>query len=145
MPRSFLSLFLVAAQFTLLAVLLLSGPIWPAAPWWLLWPAALILAGWSIAVLRLSRLSVWPDPLPQVELVTDGPYHWIRHPIYSALLLGGLAAALAGGPAWRWLIWGALLLVLMVKLQHEERLLSARLPDYTAYCLRTKRLLPYLW
>jgi protein-S-isoprenylcysteine O-methyltransferase Ste14 len=145
MPRSRSSVSLVAAQFLLLGLLLFSGPLIPSLPWLLLWPTAALLAGWSLLALRLRRLSVWPDPLPQAELVTDGPYRLIRHPIYSALLLGGLAAVIAGGPLWRWPVWLALLAVLITKLRYEERLLEAQIPAYAAYRRRTWRLLPLIW
>lgn len=145
MPRSIRSALLVIAQFTLIALIMLSGPWWPAAPWWLLWPIAALLGGWSLLTIGPARLSIWPDPLPHTELVTHGPYHWIRHPIYTALLIGSLAALLAGGAAWRWLLWFALLAVLVVKLQLEERLLTAQIPAYQAYRQRTYRLIPFIW
>lgn len=41
----------------------------------------------------------WGTPMSQkdgAELVTSGPYHLVRHPIYSGILLAGI------GTAWRW-------------------------------------------
>lgn len=85
-----------------------------------------------------------PVPLPNgaVELVTTGPYRWIRHPMYTAVILGiggialrtrtPLAIALAGGLA----------LFLWAKAEWEERHLRAHFEGYADYAGRTGRFLP---
>ena len=49
----------------------------------------------------------WGTPMTQKdepELVTSGPYHFVRHPIYSGILVAGLGTAVA--LSWLWLIRG---------------------------------------
>lgn len=83
------------------------------------------------------------DVLSGHELVAGGIYRYIRHPIYAGdlLLLTGLQLALNS-----WLVAAAVLLAPPVVWQalREERLLTARLPGYAAYCRRTKRFIPFL-
>lgn len=78
-------------------------------------------------------------------LVTSGPYRFMRHPIYTAVLLFAFAGALAHASL---SATGLALLVLLGALTRmliEERLLLARYPDYAAYAERTKRMLPYVF
>lgn len=78
-------------------------------------------------------------------LVTSGPYHYIRHPIYTAACLFGWGAI-----ATHWSIAGALLGVALftgglIRMLCEERLLAQRYPAYLAYGKQTKRMLPHIF
>ena len=76
-------------------------------------------------------------------LVTSGPYRWVRHPFYDAVLLlmfaNGLTAA-----NWFILAGGVLVFALMVlRTRREEERLLARFGDpYREYVARTGRFLP---
>ena len=78
------------------------------------------------------------------QLVTSGPYRWIRHPIYSGILVAGVGSALALD--WTWLI--AVLLAGVYfgyAATVEERYLSDRFPDvYPGYQHSTKMLVPFV-
>ncbi|WP_225578207.1 isoprenylcysteine carboxylmethyltransferase family protein [Rhodanobacter sp. 7MK24] len=79
------------------------------------------------------------------ELVTAGPYRWVRHPIYTGMLSGVLGSALVIGE-WRGLI--ALVLVFAsfaYKLRHEENWMREQFgATYTEYMRHTKALIPGL-
>ena len=79
------------------------------------------------------------------ELVTSGPYHLIRHPIYSGILVAGLGTAL--GLNWLWLIAVGLAGIYFIySATVEERYLAEQLPDaYPAYKHSTKMLVPYVF
>ncbi|MEF3273591.1 MAG: isoprenylcysteine carboxylmethyltransferase family protein [Chloroflexus sp.] len=137
---------LVFGQFTCLGAIAFSGPLLPPSPILL----ALLISGiglglWALLTMGLHRLSVLPDPLLRTELVNTGPYRLIRHPMYASLLLVTLAWVLAAPVLWRWAVWVLLLLVLIAKLQYEERLLRTRFPSYSEYQQRSWRLVPLLW
>jgi protein-S-isoprenylcysteine O-methyltransferase Ste14 len=88
----------------------------------------------------------WGTPMTQKdepELVTRGPYHLVRHPIYSGILLAGVGSALA--LSWLWLTVVALAAVyFLYSANVEERYLTERFPDdYPAYKQSTKMLLPF--
>ncbi len=79
------------------------------------------------------------------RLVTSGPYGFIRHPIYTALVLFAFAGASAHlAPP----VVGLALLVLVgaaIRMHLEERYLTAGYPEYAAYAARTKRMIPFLF
>lgn len=140
------SYILVAIQFICLGLLIVSGPILPPQPALaLLAVSGLLLGVWGVLAMGIGRVNVLPDPRPDAQLVARGPYKLIRHPMYAGLLLFGLALVLAAPIWWRWLIWAALLIDLVLKLTYEERLLTERFPAYAAYRRRTWRLVPWVY
>jgi protein-S-isoprenylcysteine O-methyltransferase Ste14 len=137
---------LVLVQFGCLIYFGISGPWLAHHPVWLLLEiVALLLAGWAIATMRLSQLNILPAVRDQARLVEDGPYRWVRHPMYSALLLLTLALLFDAPTPDRWGVWLVLLVNLLVKLHYEEQLLTAAFPAYASYRTRTKRLLPGIY
>ncbi|MEI7538690.1 MAG: methyltransferase [Comamonadaceae bacterium] len=109
---------------------------------WLLAMIALALALWTLRHNRLGNFSIHPKPKTSGVLVTSGPYRWIRHPMYSSVLLGAAALALLSSPLAGWAAWLALALVLFLKSLLEEAWLQQRHPGYAAYMQRSKRFLP---
>ena len=90
----------------------------------------------------------WGPPMTQKvepELVTSGPYHLVRHPIYSGILAAGLGTAVA--LSWWWLIAVALAGVyILYSAQIEERYLTDQFPDdYPDYKRSTKMLVPFIF
>jgi protein-S-isoprenylcysteine O-methyltransferase Ste14 len=139
---------LVAAQFGLLAAL--AGAIalagWPALPFGaaLCAVAGALLGSWALTANRPGNFNIRPLPRAQGQLVTAGPYRWIRHPMYSALLLVAAAgvAWVPSGPTLA--LWALLAGVLWLKAGVEERALRACHPGYADYCRATRRFVPGL-
>jgi protein-S-isoprenylcysteine O-methyltransferase Ste14 len=79
------------------------------------------------------------------ELVTSGPYAYVRHPIYTGIIFGMLGSALGENAFW------ALPLILfgsyfVYSARQEEKLMLQQFPEqYGAYMRRTKMLLPFLY
>ena len=133
----------VWAQFALMAVIVALGAVPPRWPGWVqLLGVALMLAGAAFAVVAGrtlgSSLTPYPRPRPEGELVQDGPFRLVRHPIYAGGLgffigyglLTSVAAtvgALALGVLW-WFKAGL-----------EERFLAERFPAYAEYRRRVRR------
>jgi protein-S-isoprenylcysteine O-methyltransferase Ste14 len=100
---------------------------------------------WPVFVLG-RRFSGLVAIQPGHTLVTSGIYSTIRNPSYLGLLVLSLGWALAFRS-----VAGVLLVALMIppltaRIRSEEALLRAQFGEaYTAYCARTRRLIPGLY
>lgn len=140
-------------------VLWLGALVYPFAPRVLAW-AALPLPAWlrwtgaagaaaAIPLVFWAQRSLGGNVTKTVltknrhSLVTDGPYRWVRHPLYAlgTVILTGLGLLAASGFVLAALAVLALPLALRTRL--EERALSHRFGDaYRRYAERTGRFLP---
>jgi protein-S-isoprenylcysteine O-methyltransferase Ste14 len=148
------ALLLVVLQFVLFA--LLAGALLLLPDGQVLWVR---LLGGTLAFLGLlviaigilthfwinnSLVNVSPEPNGNNQLVAVGIYKYIRHPIYTGVILGGLGAALVHGHS------VALLLALVIagfftyKSTFEERWLMQVYPAYAQYRTRAGRFWPKL-
>ena len=79
------------------------------------------------------------------ELVRTGPYHFVRHPIYTGLLVMCLGTAMEMGVLRGWLAGLVVGLGFWIKLAQEERLLLRHFPEaYPQYQKEVKALVPWL-
>lgn len=140
---SFRSYVLVGVQFACIVAILVSGP-WIARHAWFftLELPGILLMTWAVLSMNLRRLNVFPEVRAGSHLVTNGPYRWIRHPMYTALLLITLALVCESFSYWRGFWWILLSADLVAKLAYEETFLGEVFDDYEAYRLRTWRLVP---
>jgi protein-S-isoprenylcysteine O-methyltransferase Ste14 len=97
---------------------------------------------------RLAMGRNWGTPMSEKdepELVTRGPFHLVRNPIYSGILLAGIGTAVA--LSWMWLIALTLVGIYFVySARVEERYLSGQFPDtYPMYRSSTKMLVPFIF
>jgi protein-S-isoprenylcysteine O-methyltransferase Ste14 len=137
---------LVFIQFGTLMILALTGMMIPSQPLvWIVGISGIALGLWALVTMRLDKVSILPEVQEGSALVTIGPYLWIRHPMYTSLLLVGGSLALNNPLWWRWAVWGILCINQILKLLYEERLLKAQFPEYQAYMARTKRLIPFVF
>lgn len=99
----------------------------------------------ALAANRPGNFNIRPQPREDGRLIERGPYRWIRHPMYSALLLAGLGAAWLATSAIAWAALVALAVVLVLKARVEEAAMSSAHAGYVGYRQRTKRFVPGLW
>jgi protein-S-isoprenylcysteine O-methyltransferase Ste14 len=118
-----------------------------------LWPvrlgAALTVAGIAFAIwARLWIAGNWSSDVTlkrDHELIVDGPYAWVRHPIYTGILLGLIGTGLAVGE------WRAVFAVVIAaiafwrKLTIEEGVMRRQFGEaYARYAERTRALVPFV-
>ena len=142
----FKSLTFVAIQFISLGLIAVTGPIFPSNEYLLVIELlGLGLGIWAVFTMRIGNFNIVPDPLSRSELVTAGPYRFIRHPMYLALLLTTLPLVINDFDLFRMVIWLVLLIDILLKLNYEENLLETKLVGYDQYMHKSARLIPFLY
>lgn len=140
----------VLGQFALLALLVLAprtkNPYGSLSE--VLSAIGVVLIFLAVAAVLLSfsglRRSLTASPIPKADgqLVTGGLYRFVRHPIYSAILLAAFGVLLDAGYWPQLPIALMLYLLLNQKANFEEELLLKRYPDYPKYQRSTPRFFP---
>jgi protein-S-isoprenylcysteine O-methyltransferase Ste14 len=110
----------------------------------------LVIIGLVIALLARRMLAGnWSkdvDVKVDHELITSGIYRYVRHPIYTGVLLMGLGSVLLVGTTSVFLIFLAMLGFFWFKARREEILLTKHFPkEYPEYKRHTKALIPFIW
>lgn len=98
--------------------------------------------GWlALAGLRgLGRnLTAVPRPRQDAQLVREGPYRRVRHPIYAGIIAGSFGWGLMSASPLSLGLAAALALWFDLKSRREERWLAERYPGYVAYVASTNR------
>jgi protein-S-isoprenylcysteine O-methyltransferase Ste14 len=111
----------------------------------------LVLFGLGLGFAVWARRHIgrnWGTPMTQKdepELVTSGPYHLVRHPIYSGILAAGVGTAVALN--WIWLVAVMLAGIYFVySAVVEERYMTEQFAhSYPAYKRSTKMLVPFVF
>ena len=80
------------------------------------------------------------------KVVSTGPYHYVRHPMYTGIVLFSLGTPLLLG-SWYGLVFALILVSIMARRAVlEERTLRDELAGYTAYMTQVKyRFIPHVW
>jgi protein-S-isoprenylcysteine O-methyltransferase Ste14 len=95
----------------------------------------------GVRVLGRNR-TPFPRPQPDSELIQHGIYAWMRHPLYTSVMLASL------GWAGIWQSWPALAVAVgqipffLAKARREEAWLRAQFPGYAEYARRVPAFLP---
>lgn len=116
-----------------------------------LWGAVgIVLVALGIAFAIWARVYIgrnWGMPMSQKvdrELVTSGPYAYVRHPIYTGVITAMLGSGLVV-PAWliMLIVFGV---YFIYSASSEEKMLQKEFPNtYPAYKKRTKMLIPFVF
>ena len=125
---------------------------WSHVPLFLQIVGAIVLVGFMPLAILTFRENAFLATMARVQeergqtVISTGPYHYIRHPLYASALLFFLGTPLLLGS------WSGLLLVPIViaglvgRTLLEERVLRAELAGYAAYMAQVKyRFVPYVW
>lgn len=146
---------LVLIQFMLLAIILFSSayefkyinrPFMPVIHYV---GVSLILIGSLFFIVILINFGQFmtPNPVPRAnyKLKTTGVYKYIRHPMYFTvlILMVGIVLYFHAFYSFAWIV--ILFIFFIFKSTAEEKFLSTKFPEYTAYRLSTKRILPFIY
>ncbi len=145
--------------FRLFALAYLLLPLYFLTPWvdfahfpfpaWLRWIGGIVTCagvaffGWAHHVLGMNWTAVLALSNEQ-QLITQGPYRYVRHPMYSAFFVIGLGFLILSA---NWLIGvlylGSLVLMYGIRVSREEEMMISRFGEtYRQYMQKTGRILP---
>lgn len=110
--------------------------------------ASLSIIGLTVVVAALWKLNrnltPFPTPKPGSQLVQTGLYKWVRHPIYTGIIISVFSVATALGSPHKLLVSAFLLFLFYLKTQYEEKRLSQQYAGYAQYIKKTGRFFPKL-
>lgn len=141
------SLLLVFVQAILLIYLFISGPVLPATALPGLFELIGILLGvWAIWSMRVTTIQITADVAPDSNLVSDGPYEWVRHPMYLAVMLVCLGLLINQVSIARLIAVLLLGIDFILKANYEEALLIKFFKKgYEDYQKKTKKFIPFVY
>ena len=136
---------LVFAQVVLVALLMFASQ--PSSYQWHILLIKFAGVGFGLwAIFTMGRyINISPKLKENALLRTSGPYRFVRHPMYLALVVFCGAFVLSNISLYTFALWLALLFILGIKINYEERILRSRFPDYSSYAKKTKRIIPFLY
>lgn len=125
---------------------------WSHVPVWLQVVGALLLLVSFYLFSLPFRENPYLSPVVRVQaergqtVITTGPYHYVRHPLYAAGIPFAAGAALLLG-SWYGLLLGLVFVFgLAYRAVREERVLRDELPGYKEYMAQVKyRFIPHVW
>jgi protein-S-isoprenylcysteine O-methyltransferase Ste14 len=102
----------------------------------ILWARTVLGSNWSTAaVLKENH-----------ELIQSGPYSYVRHPIYSGLLLMVLGMAIFYGRAIGFVAFAISFIISWLRAREDEKLLTRHFPEeYPNYKARVKAFIPFVF
>jgi protein-S-isoprenylcysteine O-methyltransferase Ste14 len=125
---------------------------WSPVPVWLQVMGAMILACSFYLFFLTFRENSYLSPVVRIQkergqsVVSTGPYHYVRHPMYSGIVLFVVGTPLLLG-SWLGVHFGQLLVAMVARRAVlEERTLREELRGYIDYMAQVKyRFIPYVW
>jgi protein-S-isoprenylcysteine O-methyltransferase Ste14 len=125
---------------------------WSPVPAWLQMAGGLILLCSFYLIFVAFRENSYASPVVRIQedrgqtVVSTGPYHYVRHPMYSGILVFTLGTPLLLG-SWYGVLGGVIFVAMLARRAVlEERTLREQLPGYAAYMEQvTYRFIPHVW
>jgi protein-S-isoprenylcysteine O-methyltransferase Ste14 len=125
---------------------------WSHVPVWVQALGALVLVGSFYQFYVTFRENSFLSPAVRIQqergqtVISTGPYHYVRHPMYAGILLFVPGSSLLLG-SWFGVLGGIVVIAAVAwRAVREERTLRDELPGYDAYMAAVRyRLIPYVW
>ena len=99
---------------------------------------------WAIKHHPEGNFNIIPELKENCTLITEGLYGYIRHPMYTSVILMQLGVVLFHPVWYQWFLWCALIVVLWLKASREEKLWMSYDACYRDYRRNTKYFIPYI-
>ena len=123
---------------------------WSSVPLEVIIIADAIVVGGYLLFAIVLRENRYASRIIEVEkkqkVITTGPYAFVRHPMYSGVLLMYGFSPLALGSYWGMIPNALLILLIVARIRNEEKVLKQELEGYREYTQKVKyRLVPGIW
>jgi len=137
--------FLVFLQFGIIALMVLfSHGVLSSIVAVSIFLVGLLIGLWAINHNKRGNFNIQPKLKEGCQLVTTGAYNYIRHPMYTSVIIMMLAVLVSTPTLLELLFFIMLIMVLVLKAKREERLWCGHDEEYIAYKRRTKLFIPYI-
>lgn len=105
-----------------------------------------MLTGWALAENRYAEAVSRVQKERDQRVCASGPYAFIRHPMYAAILMWCAAIVLIFPSVWVAAIAVAVVAVIVIRTTLEDTMLTRGLEGYKQYCSQVRwRLIPFVW
>jgi len=106
---------------------------------WLGW-IGILLSAYTI------RKVLTAEPLPRKNgtLSTNGLYKYVRHPMYTSVMLLALGVAVVSGSLIKYFLVVCLIVLFHFKSVYEEKYLKLQYPEYEQYAKKTPKYIPFI-
>ena len=142
----FRSWLLVMVQFICLGIFLFTGPFIVHNRFAFITEIfSFFLGMWAIVAMRTSKLSIFPDVRDGAALISKGPYRFIRHPMYLAVILFTISLLINYFTYLRLMVFILLLADLLLKIEFEEKKLNHAFGEYDQYKKQSVKLIPFIY
>ncbi len=110
----------------------------------------IIAMGFTIIFIALGTLRLFYSSLLVIredhQLITRGIYRFMRHPIYTGVIIVAIGVPVYASSLYGFLIMLALIPIFLNRIRMEERLLTDEFGDaYQTYKENTKKLIPFIY
>lgn len=121
-------------------------PLWMRLAAIFIHPPCFVILGWVMRENTYLSQAVKIDKQRGHKVITTGPYAYVRHPMYTVVIILLFAVPVALGSRFALLPVAFLTLLLVVRTYLEDRTLHAELEGYAEYAKQTPcRLIPGIW
>ena len=136
---------LVFLQFGLIGLMIFfSHGVLRSVPAIVIFLMGVVIGLWAINHHEKGNFNIQPKLKEGGQLVTTGAYNFIRHPMYTSVLLMMLGVLIASASFIELLLFILLITVLVLKAKREEKLWSGHDEAYLEYKKHTKLFIPYI-
>ena len=104
-----------------------------------------LLGLWSFYNLGSDIYSPFPEPRKNHKIIQKGPYKYIRHPMYTSVILIGLFLFISEPSFTGFIVLMLLMYVTDEKAKLEEELLAKLHEEYKDYQVKTKKFIPLIY
>lgn len=94
---------------------------------------------------RVGNFNIRPDIKVDGVLISTGVYKYIRHPMYSSVLIIMAGVTILYPFTFEYVLYALLVFTLFIKLHYEESLWRCENPEYLEYCKSSKKIIPFIY